>query len=118
MMGSSFIRQSNIWAGARSERDKWVPDDVKSLPEGKLAYWAGCTASYVENDIAQNAVHILKEGGIEFTYLGQERAAAASRCPSAGKWDFSRKRCRHNITELNKSGSKDDYLLPRLLGHA
>jgi FAD/FMN-containing dehydrogenase/ferredoxin len=31
MMASATILESNIWLGARSERDKWVPPDVKPL---------------------------------------------------------------------------------------
>jgi len=107
MMGSSFVRQSNIWAGAREERDKWLPDDVKILEKGKTAYWAGCTASYVENDISQNAVHILKEGGIDFTYLGQDEDCCGIPFYAAGKWDLFARAVEHNITELNKRGVEE-----------
>jgi len=107
MMASSFVRQSNIWAGARAERDKWVPDDVEPLKKGKVAYWAGCTASFVEWDIAQNAVHILKEGGIDFTYLGQDEACCGIPFYAAGKWDLFAKAVEHNINELNKRGVEE-----------
>ncbi|MFC1904181.1 heterodisulfide reductase-related iron-sulfur binding cluster, partial [Chloroflexota bacterium] len=107
MMGSSFVRQHNIWAGAREARDKWLPDDVKPLEKGKTAYWAGCTASFVENDIAQNAVHILKEGGIDFTYLGQDEACCGIPFYAAGKWDLFAKAVEHNIRELNKRGVEE-----------
>ena len=107
MMGSSFVRQRNIWGGAMEERDKWLPDDVKPLSKGKIAYWAGCTASFVENDIAQNAVHILKEGGIEFTYLGKDEACCGIPFYAAGKWDLFTRAVTHNITELNKRGVEE-----------
>jgi len=107
MMASAFLRQSNIWAGARDERDKWLPDDVKPLEKGKIAYWAGCTASFVENDIAQNAVHILKEGGIDFTYLGKDEACCGIPFYAAGKWDLFAKAVEHNINELNKRGVEE-----------
>lgn len=107
MMGSSFLRQQNIWAGARNERDKWLPDDVKPRDRGRVAYWAGCTASFVENDIAQNAVHILKEGGIDFTYLGKDEACCGIPFYAAGKWDLFARAVKHNITELNKRGVEE-----------
>jgi len=107
MMGSSFLRQSNIWAGAREERGKWLPSDVKPQEKGKIAYWAGCTASFVEHDIAQNAVHILKEGGIEFTYLGKDEACCGIPFYAAGKWDLFAKAVEHNINELNKRGVEE-----------
>ncbi len=106
-MASSFRHELNIWAGNRSERDQWVPADVKPLPAGKIAYWAGCTASFVENDIAQNAVHILKEGGIEFAYLGKDEACCGIPFYSAGKWDLFAKAVEHNINELNKRGIEE-----------
>lgn len=107
MMGSSFTRQSNIWAGARDNRDKWLPDDVKPREKGKIAYWAGCTASFVENDIAQNAVHILKEGDVEFTYLGKDEACCGIPFYAAGKWDLFARAAEHNIKELNKRGVEE-----------
>ena len=107
MMGSSFTRESNIWAGGREEKVNWLPDDVLPLEKGKTAYWAGCTASYVENDIAQNAVHILKEGGIDFTYLGKDEACCGIPFYAAGKWDLFAKAVEHNITELNKRGVEE-----------
>jgi Fe-S oxidoreductase/FAD/FMN-containing dehydrogenase len=107
MMGSAFRRQMNIWAGSREERDKWMPSDVKPLPQGKVAYWAGCTASFVENDIAQNAVHILKEGGVDFAYLGKDEACCGIPFYAAGKWDLFAKAVEHNINELNKRGVEE-----------
>jgi len=84
-MASSFRREDNIWAGNRSERDLWLPSGRKVQPKGKIAYWAGCTASYWNMNIAQNAVHILKEGGIDFTYLGNDEACWGIPMYSAGK---------------------------------
>ena len=107
MMASSARRESNIWAGAREKRDAWVPDDVKPLEKGKVAYWAGCTASYVEHDIAQNAAHILKEGGIEFAYLGKDEACCGIPFLAAGKWDLFQRICEHNVRELNKRGIEE-----------
>lgn len=106
-MASSFRRQNNIWAGSRSERDKWVPNDVKILPVGKLGYWAGCTASYVEQDIAQNAVHIMKEGGLNFTYLGNDEACCGIPFYAAGKWDLFETIVKYNVGEINKRGIEE-----------
>ena len=103
-MASSFRRQYNIWAGDRNQRADWLPDDVQPVEKGPIAYWAGCTASYVEQDIAQNAVHILKEGGIEFTYLGNDEACCGIPFYAAGKWDLFAEAVKHNINELNKRG--------------
>lgn len=55
MMAAAIRAQRNIWAGYRKNRADWFPDDLKDKhgPEhqSKHVYFAGCTASYVENDI-------------------------------------------------------------------
>ncbi|MDN5347895.1 MAG: hypothetical protein PWP65_1459 [Clostridia bacterium] len=106
MMGASFELQNNIWASFRRDRDAWVPEDVDILDKGEIGYWAGCTASYIETDIAENAVHILKEGGIPFTYLGRDEACCGVPFFVAGKWGVFEQAVRHNINELNKRGVK------------
>ena len=40
-MASSFRREDNIWAGNKSERDLWVPADVKVLPRAKSSLLGG-----------------------------------------------------------------------------
>ncbi|MCL4425263.1 MAG: FAD-binding oxidoreductase, partial [Firmicutes bacterium] len=106
MMGASFHSDLNIWAEHRENRDAWVPNDVTYLQKGETGYWAGCTASFVEKDIAQNAVHILKEGGIPFTYLGKDEACCGVPMLVSGKWDVWEEAVRHNVAEINKRGIK------------
>jgi len=106
MMGASFHSDLNIWAEHRENRDAWVPADVTYLEKGEIGYWAGCTASFVEKDIAQNAVHILKEGGVPFTYLGKDEACCGVPMLVSGKWDVWEEAVRHNVAEINKRGIK------------
>lgn len=104
MMGASFELENNIWAGFRRERDAWLPPEVEVLPEGETGYWAGCTASYLETDIAQNAVRMLKEGGVKFTYLGTDEACCGVPFLVSGKWDLFARAVGHNIAQLKKRG--------------
>ncbi|MBE3584492.1 MAG: FAD-binding oxidoreductase [Limnochordaceae bacterium] len=106
MMGGSFLRDHNIWTGPKSERDAWLPPDVQPLAEGEIGYWAGCTASYLERDIAKNAVHILKEAGIPFAYLGKDEACCGVPFLVSGKWDVWQGAVRHNIEEVRRRGIK------------
>ncbi|MBE3575641.1 MAG: FAD-binding oxidoreductase [Firmicutes bacterium] len=107
MMGSSIESDLNIWAGRRHERDAWVPDDVAILPEAEVAYWAGCTASFVQSDIAENAVHILKEGGVPFTYLGQDEACCGIPMLMAGKPQQFELAFRNNVEQMHKRGVQE-----------
>lgn len=106
MMGASVESDLNIWAARRSERDAWVPDDVEIKPSADIGYWAGCTASYVQSDIAENAVHILKEAGVDFTYLGKDEACCGTPMLVAGKPDDFELVFRNNVEQIKKHGIK------------
>ncbi len=106
MMGASYDMESNIWASFSENRDSWLPEDIDVLKEGSLGYWAGCTASYVEKDIAQGSVRILKEGGLEFVYLGEKETCCGIPFLMSGKWDLFEKAVRKNIEEIKGRGIK------------
>ena len=106
LMGGSFESQLNIWAAERKERDAWFPKDVTYEEKAEIGYWAGCTASYVESDIAENAVHILKEGGVKFTYLAKDEACCGVPFFVAGKMDDFEMALRHNLEQLKAHGVK------------
>jgi Fe-S oxidoreductase/FAD/FMN-containing dehydrogenase len=106
MMGAAYDMENNIWAGFARERDAWLPD-YAGIKEGcGLAYWAGCTASYVEQDIARGAVRILTEGGIDFDYLGQQETCCGVPFLMSGKWDVFEQAVRRNIEAVNRRGIK------------
>ncbi len=106
MMGAAYDMENNIWAGFARDRDAWLPDYVK-LKEGcGVAYWAGCTASYVEQDIARGAVRILTEGGIDFDFLGKQETCCGVPFLMSGKWDVFETAVRRNIGEINRRGIK------------
>ncbi len=107
MMGSSCESDLNIWAGRRSERDAWVPEDVEVKEKAEVAYWAGCTASLVTKNTAVNAVHILKEGGVEFITLGKDEGCCGTPMLVAGKLDTFEFIFRNNIEGLLKRGVKE-----------
>ncbi|GAV25718.1 hypothetical protein ciss_16510 [Carboxydothermus islandicus] len=108
MMAASLQKDINIWAGFREDRDKWVPDDLKGKikDQAEIAYFAGCTASYVENDIAIASARLLDAAGIEFTYLGKDEACCGIPMLVSGRWDVFQEIVKHNITEAKKRGVK------------
>jgi Fe-S oxidoreductase/FAD/FMN-containing dehydrogenase len=109
MMGASYDMENNIWAGFAAERDAWLPEDIKPLESGPIGYWAGCTASYVENDIARGAARILKEGGVDFVYLGNDETCCGVPFLMSGKWDVFEKAVRRNVKTLSERGVKTLY---------
>ncbi|MGE5576737.1 MAG: FAD-binding and (Fe-S)-binding domain-containing protein [Syntrophothermus sp.] len=108
IMGASLNNQGNIWAGFREKRDSWVTPDLekKISKKSEIAYFAGCTASYVEPDIAKAAVTLLDAAGINFTYIGQEENCCGIPMLVAGKWDIWESNMRKNIAAMKSHGVK------------
>ncbi|MGQ9569037.1 MAG: FAD-binding and (Fe-S)-binding domain-containing protein [Anaerolineae bacterium] len=106
IMRQSLRKEHNIWAAYRAERPRWMPEDkLGVLPErAEVAYFPGCTASYVEQDIAQATACLLHKAGIEFTYLGQDEACCGIPMLVAGLWDTWEEIMRHNIAAMKARG--------------
>lgn len=107
MMGESVYSDNNIWAGRRSERTDWIPEDVQNTEKADVAYWAGCTASFVTTDVAENAVRILNEGGVNYCTLGSDESCCGTPMLVAGKLDTFEFVFRNNIEGLIKRGVKE-----------
>jgi len=109
MMSAALVDQGNIWAGYRKNRSAWFPDELKAKhgPEhkAKAVYFAGCTASYVENDIAIGTVRLLDAAGVDFTYLGERESCCATPMLVAGRWDLFAETMKKNIQAVKDAGA-------------
>jgi FAD/FMN-containing dehydrogenase/heterodisulfide reductase subunit C len=89
MMAAALRKEGDIWAGYRKDRSVWFPEDLweKHGPahKAKVAYFAGCTASYVEHDIAMASVRLLDAAGVDFTYVGELLRDAHARGGQMGR---------------------------------
>ncbi len=116
MMSAALNAEGNIWAGYRKDRATWFPKkhEAKHGPaaagaQAKTAeyvYFAGCTVSYVENDIGLAAVELLDKAGIDFTYLGDDENCCGTPMLAAGKWDTFKSTMEHNLKAIKKTGAK------------
>jgi Fe-S oxidoreductase len=109
MMAAALEAEGDIWAGYRKDRAAWFPEDLyeKHGPgnSAKNVYFAGCTASYVENDIGMAAVRLLDAAGVDFTYLGEKESCCATPMLVAGKWDLFAETMKRNIKEVKDAGA-------------
>jgi Fe-S oxidoreductase/FAD/FMN-containing dehydrogenase len=109
MMAAALTREGNIWAGYRKRRTDWFPKELwdKHGPghHSKIAYFAGCTASYVEADIATAAVRLLDTAGVEFTYAGEKENCCGTPMLVCGKWDVFEATMRKNIKAVKDVGA-------------
>lgn len=108
IMAASLLKERNIWANYAKNRDKWIPDDIraKMKDEAEYAYFAGCTASFIENEVALGTVRMLDDAGIEFTGLLDKEACCGIPMLVAGRWDIFEKIMRMNISNMKKKGVK------------
>ncbi|MCR4436487.1 MAG: FAD-binding and (Fe-S)-binding domain-containing protein [Clostridiales bacterium] len=108
LMAASAGKEKNIWANFAEKRDEWVPEDLrpKIKDKAEIAYFPGCTASFVEKDIAAASARLLDAAGVEFTYLGKDEACCGIPMLVAGRWDVFEKIMRHNIRKMKEHGVK------------
>ncbi|MGB9791528.1 MAG: heterodisulfide reductase-related iron-sulfur binding cluster [Thermacetogeniaceae bacterium] len=105
-MKAAWRSQNNIWASLRENRADWVPPDITYKDSGELAYWAGCTASFIIPDIAQNAMRIFKEVGVDVAYMGKDEGCCGAPMFMSGQWDAYADVIRRNVEEINRRGIK------------
>lgn len=109
MMAEALRKEGDIWAGYRRDRSRWFPEDLKSRHgpdrQSRTVYFAGCTASYVENDIAIATVRLLDAAGVDFTYLGPKESCCGIPMLVAGKWDLFREIMERNIRAVRAAGA-------------
>jgi len=109
MMAAATRKEGDIWAGYRKDRAAWFPKDLiqKHGPshKAKTLYFAGCTASYVENDIGMASVRLLDAAGVDFTYLAEKESCCAIPMLVAGRWDVFEETMRRNIAAAKEAGA-------------
>jgi Fe-S oxidoreductase len=108
VMAASLRKERNIWASYSKERANWMKEEVRARVKERadIAYFAGCTASFVEQDIAQATTCLLTKAGVEFTYLGDGEACCGIPMLMAGLWDAFEEIMRHNIEGMREKGVK------------
>jgi len=109
MMAAALHAEGDIWAGYRKDRSAWFPADLQAKHgpqhKAKNVYFAGCTASYVEQDIAIASVRLLDSAGIDFTYLGEKESCCATPMLVAGKWELFAETMKKNIHAVQEAGA-------------
>jgi Fe-S oxidoreductase/FAD/FMN-containing dehydrogenase len=111
MMGAALEKEGDIWAGYRKDRTQWFPEDLREKHgpgrKAKTAYFAGCTVSYVENDIGMATVRLLDAAGVDFAYVGQQENCCGTPMLVAGKWDLFAQNMKWNIQVIKKTGADE-----------
>ncbi len=109
MMDAALQAEGNIWAGYRKDRTKWFPEELKEKhgpgKKSKNVYFAGCTASYVENDIGAASATLLDAADVDYTILGNVENCCGTPMLVAGKWDTFEMIMKRNIEAVKAVGA-------------
>jgi len=108
MMAVALAKEGDIWAGYRKDRAEWFPQDLKEkhgpTHKARAAYFAGCTASYVEQDIGMASVRLLDAAGIDFTFTAEKENCCGIPMLVAGKWNDFVEVMKKNISTMTEAG--------------
>ena len=91
--------------GAGKSRTEWIPGDAKPAKKADVLYFVGCTASYVNNEIAQSTAKIFKAAKTDYMLMADEWCCGNA-IFSAGMVDEARKLVKRNVEEMKKTGAK------------
>lgn len=108
VMQASLRKERNIWASYSHDRANWVPEDIKDKIrwQADVGYFPGCTASLVEQDVAQGTARLLDAAGVDFTYMGSGEACCGIPMLVAGMWESFEEIMHHNIQGMKDRGVK------------
>ncbi len=106
IMRASLRKERNIWASYSKDRSDWVPDELQDKIKwrAEIGYFPGCTASFVESDVAEGTARLLDAAGVEFTYMGDGEACCGLPMLVSGQWDAWEEIMRHNINGMKERG--------------
>jgi heterodisulfide reductase subunit D len=95
----------NPFGLASSKRAAWA--DGLDLPtKGEVVYFAGCYAAYRKPKIAKATVAILKAGGIDVAYMGEDEWCCGVPQLGDGNLELAEEIMMHNIKALKEAGCK------------
>lgn len=96
----------NIYGQPHNQRLKWLSEDVKLDKGAKVAYFVGCSTSYLHPDIAVNTARILNAGGLDFSVMGTGEYCCGAPLWRTGQIEAAKKLAEHNLEAIKKQGIK------------
>src|SRR4030043_495469 len=99
------IAKSHNQVGAPHEnRKKWLTSDIKVAPKADVLYFVGCSASYINPEIAKATAKILNASGTPFVIM-QDEWCCGNTLYSVGMIDEARELAKRNIEAVKKTGA-------------
>lgn len=105
-LASKIGSSHNRYGKPHKDRDAWVPADFHPDEKATVVYFAGCAASYTDQQIARNTVRILQASGIKFKLFPRgEEWCCGHVLFKSGQLEKARALAEHNLDVLKRSGA-------------
>jgi Fe-S oxidoreductase len=104
-IAENIEKHNNMYGAPHEKRAAWLPAGVTPAKKADVLYYPGCTASYVNKEIAQSTAKILKAAGTEFMLMPDEKCCGNT-VFAAGLYDEAKALAQRNVDEVRKTGAK------------
>jgi Fe-S oxidoreductase len=94
----------NIYGKPHDQRFNWLPGYIPLSDGAKVAYFVGCTTSYLYPKIALDTVKILNTGGMDFKVLYGEEYCCGGPLWRTGQIEAAKKLVEHTLNAIRKQG--------------
>ncbi|MFO7783298.1 MAG: (Fe-S)-binding protein [Thermodesulfobacteriota bacterium] len=95
----------NMYGSPHDKRTEWIPQDAPPADKADVLYFAGCTASYINKEIAEATARIFKASGTPYMLMPDEWCCGNT-VFSVGMYDEAKAIAQRNVDEVRKTGAK------------
>jgi Fe-S oxidoreductase len=101
----NIAKNHNQFGAPHENRKKWLTSAIKVADKADLLYFVGCSASYVNPEIAKATAKILNASGTPFMLMPDEWCCGNTLF-SVGMLDEARELAKRNIEAVKATGAK------------
>ncbi len=104
-VAQNIAKSHNQFGAPHENRKKWLTSDIKVADKADVLYFVGCSASYVNPEIAKATAKILNASGTPFMLMPDEWCCGNTLF-SVGMLDEARELAKRNIEAVKATGAK------------
>ena len=104
-IAQNIAERHNSYGAPHDKRKAWITGDIQIAEKADVLYFVGCSASYVNQEIAQAAAKILNATNAPFMLMPDEWCCG-NIIMSVGMIDDARELAKRNIEMVRSTGAK------------
>ncbi len=104
-IAANIAKKHNFYGSNHKNRRGWIPEGITPAKKADVLYFVGCSASYMNKEIAQSTAKILKAAGKDFMLMPDEWCCGNTLF-SVGMIDEARALAQRNIQEMRRTGAE------------